>query len=129
MDERSDRDDLAGFLSRFHVGGRPLTEQEIAAAVDRITGLTSLGEAELLAHGFRFLTVVHGPVDSDQQQTAVGALRAWTDRNLAAVARVAGTGDSTTWTFTPAGADDRAAQLEAVAREHDPGWWEIRRGA
>jgi hypothetical protein len=53
-----DRDRLAEFLSRYRVGGQPVTDTEVRAEADRILDETNIPGAELAARGYRHLTVV-----------------------------------------------------------------------
>ena len=127
MDAEDERDRLADFLSRYRIGGEPMTTGEARAAAQRMLGLADLDEAELTAHGFRQLTVVHGAVETAEQEAAVHQLWSWGDRHPGAVTRTVGTNDTTTWLLAPPDAERHLAALEAVAQEHNPGWWTIRR--
>jgi hypothetical protein len=129
MDEPTPADELAGFLSRFRVAGRPLTAEETQTAAARIHAEASLTAEQLHAAGYRHLTVVHGDLESTTDEAAVQQLRTWGDRHPGAVRRTTGTNDTTSWLLAPPHAEHHLAALEAVAHEHNPGWWQIRRAA
>jgi hypothetical protein len=129
MEGSEGRDRLAEFLSRYRLAGEPLTAPAARAAADRVLELTDLSDAELAVRGYRHLTVVHGDVESAADEAAVRAVRSWPDRHPGAVRQTRGTNDTTTWLLAPPDADGRLAALEAVAQEHNPGWWTIRRAA
>jgi len=120
-------DQLAEFLSRYRIGGQQVTAEEARAAADRILTETNLPAAELAARGCRQLTVVHGDLDSAEAEAAVRQLWSWGDRHPGAISRTTGTNDTTSWLFAPPDAEAHLAALEAVAREHNPGWWKIHR--
>jgi len=124
-----DRDRLAEFLSRCQINGQPLSAGEARAAADRMLELTDLTDAELTDRGYRHLTVVHGDIDSAEAEAAVRELWTWGDRHPGAIRQTRGTNDTTTWLFAPPDADNNLAALEAVAHEHNPGCWRIKRAA
>ncbi len=122
-----DPDKLAEFLTRYRVGGEQLTPQEARAAADRLAEVANLSEAEATARGYRYLTVAHGDVETAEDDAALQRLRGWADRHPGAVAASRGTNDTTTWLLAPPHAEQHRAALEAIAAEHNPGWWRIRR--
>jgi hypothetical protein len=125
----SDRDRIAEALSRYRIAGEPLSAEDAYAAADRMLELRSLDEAELAARGYRYLTVVHGDVETAEDEVALRVLQTWVDRHPGVVAQTRGTNDQTTWLLAPPAADTYLAALQAVAEEHNPGWWRIRRTA
>jgi hypothetical protein len=129
-DPTGDRDRLAEFLIRYHVPGQPpLSFDEARAAADQMRELTGLTEADLAERGYRHLTVVHGDLDTPEAEAARRHLSIWGDRHPGAIRQTRGTNDTTTWLLAPPHADANLAALEAVAHEHNPGWWKIRRAA
>lgn len=120
------RDRLVELLSRYVIGGEPLTAAQ-ALAVVRILELTRLSEADLTARGYRHLTVVHGEVERAEDKAALHQLASWADRHPGTVRRTIATNDTTTWLLAPPNAETNLAALEAVAQEHAPAWWRISR--
>lgn len=122
-----DADRLAAFLNRYHLGGEALSAAELRAAAARISAQAPRTTDELIVQGHVGLTVVHGDVETEQDAAALRELRRWVDRHPGAVARTDATNDTTSWWCTPPDADAHAAALQALAQEHNPGWWQIRR--
>lgn len=90
-------------------------------------------EVELLAAGYRFLTVEHGDPEDDEQAALVKRLSdtAWATGR---VRRTQGGNDYLTIYVEPPTGDQSDAdavvnQLELLAHELNPGWWRIRRSA
>jgi hypothetical protein len=123
-----DRDRLAEFLSRYRIDGRPLSAEEARATADQMLELTNLSEAELAGRGYRWLTVVHGDLDTPEAEAAWRQLSRWGDRHPGAIRQTWSTNDTTAWLLGPPDAEDNLAALAALAQEHDPGWWKIRPG-
>lgn len=123
-----DRDRLTDFLSRYSIPGHgPITPDEARAAADHILELDGLTPDDLQARGYRHLTVVHGDIENPDDEAAQRHLRDWVNRHPAAIRMTRGTGDTTTWLFNPPDADTHVDQLAAIAHEHNPGCWRIRR--
>jgi len=123
-----DRDRLAEFLTRYRIPGQPpLTAAEARAAADQMLEPAGLPDADLAARAYRWLTVVHGDLDTAEAEAAWRQLSSWGDRHPGAIAQTRGTNDTTTWLLAPPEAATNLAALEAVAQEHNPGWWKIRR--
>ena len=121
-----DRDRLAEILSRYHVPGQPpLSIVEARAAAADVLELGGLSTDELGARGYRWLTVVHGDLDTTEAAAAWQQLSSWGDRHPGAVRQTRGTNDTTSWLLAPPNAAANLAALDAVAREHNPGWWKI----
>ena len=124
----NDRDRLADFLTRYHVPGQtPLSTQEARAAADQMLELTNLSDDVLAERGYRWLTVVHGDLDSPDAEAAWRQLSSWGDRHPDAIRQSRSTNDTTSWLLAPPNVDSNLDVLEAIAKEHDPGWWKIRR--
>ncbi|MEU7802566.1 hypothetical protein AB0B10_25230 [Micromonospora arborensis] len=126
---QNERKALADLLSRYRIGGQPISSTDAQAAADRILAVSRLSAAELNALGYRHLTVVHGDVETPEDQAAMRQLWSWGDRHPGAVQSTTATNDTTTWLLSPPHAEANLASLEAVAQEHNPGWWRIRRAA
>jgi hypothetical protein len=126
----NDRDRLADFLTRYHVPGRPpLSIEDARASADQILELDSLSERQLAERGYRWLTVVHGDLDTPEADAAWRHVSSWGDRHPGAIRQTRGTNDTTSWLLAPPNAEANRSALDAVAREHNPGWWKIRRAA
>lgn len=125
----NERNALADLLSRYRIDGQPMSSTAAQAAADRILADTRLTADELNARGYRHLTVVHGDVETAEDQAAMQQLWSWGDRHPGAVQSTTATNDTTTWLLAPPHAEANLASLEAVAQEHNPGWWTIRRAA
>jgi hypothetical protein len=105
-------------------------EQFLAARAQRAL----VGEAELTAAGYRFLTVEHGDPEDDDQARRVDALSkaAWATGR---VQSSRGGNDYRTFEVTPAAEPDQASAdevvdvLERQAHTLNPGWWRVRRAA
>jgi hypothetical protein len=93
----------------------PLQIVRASAAADRMLELNDLSQAELEERGHRYLTILHGDIETAEQEAAVHELSAWATRHPSAVARTIGTNDRTTWLFTPPNADANRAALQALA--------------
>jgi hypothetical protein len=118
-----DRDRLAEFLTRYRVAGQPVTDDEARAAADRMVALSTLSCTELAERGDRWLTVVHGDPDTDEADAARRELSRWADRHPAAIVTTIGSNDTTSWLFAPPDVEAPRAALQALAEEHNPGWW------
>jgi hypothetical protein len=121
-----DRDRLAAFLTRYQIGGQSITDDEARAAADRMLALSTLSYAELAERGYRWLTVVHGDPDTDEADAARRELSRWADRHPGAIVTTVGSNDTTSWLFAPPNVEAHRAALQALAEEHNPGWWIIR---
>ena len=117
---------LAEFLSRYRFAGAALSRSQAHAAADRISGLARAGDAELSARGYQLLTIAHGDPETREEQDALRQVHAWGEQHPGAMAGTRGGNDSTTWILTGADAAGHLAALQAIAQEHNLGWWRIR---
>lgn len=96
----------------------------------------AVDEAEAYANGWRSVTVVHGDLESVEDEERLQQLRDDVEAAAADAAHqgascIVGTNDSTTWWWTPYdGQPPRPADVIAVAiacraRQLDPGWWRV----
>jgi hypothetical protein len=81
-------------------------------------------EADLRRRGWRFLAVAHGDLERREHVEAV--------QYIGRVARlhpsyqgVQGGGDYTVYKFLGPAADQAVSNTQAVAEEHNPGWWKV----
>ncbi|SRR6266511_2693876 len=123
-----ERDEL--LLSFLHGRFAPSVD-EARALLERLQAQALIDEAEQAAHGIRHLTVEHGDLESADDERRLHQLWQWAgehrDRGLISTR---GGNDSTTWLIGGGpNADAMLAELEALARRLDPGWWRIHRSA
>jgi hypothetical protein len=123
------RDQLAAFLTRCHIAGEAMDATSAAVLAGQILAVNNLTEAELAAQGYLHLTVEHGDIESADEAAAVRHLWTWSDRHPGAIRQSRGTNDTTTWLFPPPHAAANRDAMQAVAHEHNPGFWNIRRSA
>jgi hypothetical protein len=127
-DTLPDRDHLVAFLSQQQLAGdEPLSDAAIERTADRMLTLSRSTPQELAEQGYRHLTVVHGPIATEEE----GELRHlydWERAHPGALASWGGPMTSTTFVFAPPAAEQHLAEFEAVALAHNPGGWTIHRG-
>lgn len=122
-----DRDELVAFVAQGQLAGLRLTDEEVAGTADRMLLVGGSPPAELEEQGYRHLTVEHGTI-AYEEEGPLRHLYDWERANPGAVASWGGPMHATTFVLAPPHAERHLAELETVAREHDPGTWQIRRG-
>ncbi len=106
--------------------------EEVQAMVARLTPASMTAAAEEITRGVRYLTVVHGDAETDDDARRQSDLSnaAW---KLCAGTRLSirGTNDTRTYRVEPGepSADAIIDVLADTANRLNPGWWKIRRSA
>lgn len=106
----------------------------IRRAIDELERLRSaalITEAEEAAHGVRYLTVATGDTETAEDLERLQQLTAaaWRGRAGARTTQAGGGSDHLTFRVEGPTADGLVEELAALARQLDPGWWQVRRSA